>query len=253
MAKHGKLGFIGTEEILRRLCAGEDGFGNVNRILKKMKFQQDTRGMTVQECLQQLLKLIAAKKKEFDKLDAFSTEQLVGLWALFNSSFPLRTINYIFGHADEEWKIKKPVEDYFKTQGFDVFSEIPIGRSRADLVLRKQNVFGTSLVAIELKTHSNEMKRALDQLTDYSKVVDRVYLATTSVCILKYQEGSGEKITDIRLLEKLESIGSGLILVDLSSSGKECSIQLESRNRFLDSRRKTEFVNSLKNESSATK
>ena len=70
-----------------------------------------------------------------------------------------------------EFELDRPVSDYFKMQGFNVFKEIRIGFCRADIVAFKDDL----VVAVELKL--SDRKKAISQAKNYLLGSDFVYLA----------------------------------------------------------------------------
>ncbi len=80
-------------------------------------------------------------------------------------------------------------------------------------------------VAVEIKTNPVEMKRFLDQLTDYAKAADEIYLAATPYAIVQYLHKYGRSWYSPKILEdKLEDVGAGLLLVDMSRGEEQCSL-----------------------------
>ena len=70
-----------------------------------------------------------------------------------------------------ELELIKPVSDYLKNKGYQVFHEIKIGFCRADLVGFKND----EVVAVELKL--SDWKKAIKQAKNYQLGADYVYLA----------------------------------------------------------------------------
>lgn len=70
-----------------------------------------------------------------------------------------------------ELELIKPVYDYLKKQGYNVYKEAKIGFHRADLLGFK----GDEVVAVELKL--TEWKKAIVQVKNYMFGADYVYLA----------------------------------------------------------------------------
>lgn len=175
-------------------------------------------------------KYVLRENPEYSELEP---EEVIVLTILAKDLLPEREIFKIFGHVKTEKKLKEPVARFFKDQNYKVFQEIEIGKSRADLVGYKPGLrgLGREIVAIELKVNPNEMKRFLDQVTDYQAGADKVYLGTTPYTVLKYLLKYGKRHFDPDILEsKLEKVGVGLIIVDLTNREEPCRITIKAQN-----------------------
>lgn len=127
-----------------------------------------------------------------------------------------------------ELELNKPVSDYFKQKNYQIYYEIQIGFSRADLVGFKND----KVVAVELKL--NDWKKALVQAKNYQLGADYVYLAfplKKSSYILKKtkdilkKEGIGFLVINEKNCEVKK------ILEARTSKKKICSITLEELRR----------------------
>jgi hypothetical protein len=115
-----------------------------------------------------------------------------------------------------EFELIKPVSDYFKTQGYRVVEEVPIGYCRADLVAFKEGI----VVAVEIKLQYST--KALIQVKNYQLGADFVYLA---IPLMK----------SFSLLRKKEYVlrkeGIGLLLVNEETCAVEKIIDAQQSTR----------------------
>src|SRR5262249_32515176 len=113
-----------------------------------------------------------------------------------------------------------PVSEWLRSDGYDVYAEIPLGLKRVDVLGHKKSLlFGNNLVAVELKNEIAQFERAVDQMTTFSQYTHFTYLACTPAMIAQYLErhadGRGVKHWDPQVFKaKLESFGFGLLLVE---------------------------------------
>ncbi|MDE3243393.1 MAG: hypothetical protein KGO52_11815, partial [Nitrospirota bacterium] len=129
----------------------------------------------------------------------------------------------IFG-PDEEYETTKPVARFFYKQGYTIFTEVPIGKSRADLVAYNRGG-EPQLIAVELKTKVVQLKKCFAQLMDYQTGADAVYLATTPGCVIKYLAADRDEINPQALEEELHKCGAGLIILDGATGGCDVVVQ----------------------------
>ena len=123
-----------------------------------------------------------------------------------------KVFDAIFG-PDDEVEIKEPVARFCYRQGLTIFVEVPIGKSKADIIGYRRTG-KVRLIAVELKTRTEELKKCFAQLMDYQSGVDRAFLATTPGAIVKYLCADKEEIDPRALDEELRKCGAGLIVVD---------------------------------------
>ncbi len=100
-----------------------------------------------------------------------------------------------------------------------------MGTSRVDVLGSKKGgwLSATEIVAVELKNDLAQMKRGLDQMTNYADYAHRVYLAITPFLAAAYLDSHSEGLQGpplgcgCVLDRKLEQFGFGLLLVEGNS------------------------------------
>lgn len=126
-----------------------------------------------------------------------------------------------FGAVKKEADLLRPVVDWLANQdGFTVFKEIPMGRSKVDVFGYRTGGFFRSDVAIaaELKNDIEQLKRGLDQMTTFCEYAHRVYMACTPLMAAEYLKKHVEARTVVHwdpdlLNNKLRKVGLGLLIV----------------------------------------
>lgn len=130
---------------------------------------------------------------------------------------PGEHFDLIFGPVEEQ-EMTEPVARFFYKQGYTIFTEVPIGKSRADIVAYNRTG-EPRLIAVELKVKVVQLKKCFAQLMDYQKGADTVYLATTPGCVVKYLSADVDEINPRALEEELSRCGAGLVILDGSTGG----------------------------------
>lgn len=242
-----KIAYLDFEEkILRRLRKNADDldrvFATLLRGLEQDKMK-NFRSLDVEAKLAGLIK--QAKVAKRDPAHRKKTWQRLIVDGILNAdAIPDSHIREIFGHRDDEADLYRMTARFFKDQDFKVYDgdtgRIRIGMLGSDrgsipeliavrhygkrIVKPKYKLgpitIGTKdtrqqrvkVVAIDVKADGQQLQRFYHQATDYQMGCDEVYLATTSLLLLR----EGEE----RLLGKVKQIKVGLIHVDATS--EEC-------------------------------
>jgi hypothetical protein len=140
--------------------------------------------------------------------------------SIFRSSLTDKVANEFFFDVNKESALLQPVIQWLRSQGYDVYTEIPLGTKRVDVLGHKKSLlFGNKLIAAELKNEMRELGRALDQMTTFQQYAQLTYLACPPALAAEYLEkhadGRGVKSYDSTVFKKkLESFGFGLLLVE---------------------------------------
>ena len=168
--------------------------------------------------------------------------------SIHRSLLPEKVVFNLFSDVKKEAALSKPVTDWYRTRGFQVAEEVPLGVCRADLVAVHAGgwLSAKESVAIELKNDVREFRRALDQMTTYRDYVHRVYLACTpwlaADYLLYHSEGVKVKHYDHDLLDRrLKELRLGLLLVE----GERVTEHIEPRAREPASRKVEELALAL--------
>ncbi|GAB5546204.1 MAG: hypothetical protein SangKO_059640 [Sandaracinaceae bacterium] len=128
----------------------------------------------------------------------------------------------VFCPVKREEDLRKPVRKWLAKQKLAAHDEVPMGQSRVDLAGHKLGSFfggPEQIVAVELKNQLSQLKRGLDQMTNYSDYAHEVYLACTPALAASYLRGHfnakdvGRWDPDA-LNRKLSKFGIGLLLVE---------------------------------------
>lgn len=135
---------------------------------------------------------------------------------------PTTLVANAFSSAKLEEDLLGPAIRWLKDQGYDdVYTEVPMGTKRADVVGYKKGRWFSSevLVSVELKNEASQLKRALDQLVVFREYSHFVYLACTPFVaaeeVQRHANAKGVKHWDPYVFNsKLESTGFGLLLVE---------------------------------------
>jgi hypothetical protein len=138
----------------------------------------------------------------------------------------------VFCSVRREDDLVEPVRNWLEADGFDAFTEVAMGRCRADVVgHRKAGLFGLRpqrVIAVELKNDLGQLRRGLDQMVTYNDYAHEVYLACTPALAIQYLDSHANARAvqhwDSEVLDrKLEKFGLGLLLVE----GNEVHMHLE--------------------------
>ena len=242
-----KLGYLEADEILTRVSKGKRGPKNLRTLLSFLKWPGEIESLTVEESIEMLLRQAKYVKEQRRDLAKLNHQEVTAL-SILESDLPLQVKQEVFGDAASEEHLKAPVAKFLGEKGFAAYEEVKIGKSKADLVgWRKAWSIQNKLWAIELKVNPDEMKRSLDQITDYGKAADETFLGATPFAIIRYLRKYGRSWYSNELLEeKLEKVGAGLIVVDMGRGENQCWVEIEGKNELTDSEKKDEIVNLVK-------
>ncbi len=204
---------------------------SVDALLKFMDFPGmpgSVSGLSVEEKLEKAQSQALHLKNQLPEYKHLSVEDILMCecyQAFTNGDFKIPGDHFeiVFGPTDEH-ETTRPVARYFHGQGYTVFAEVPIGKSRADLIAYKRED-KSFLVAVELKTKVAQLKKCFAQLMDYGTVADEVYLATTPGCVIKYLTADIDEINPHALEEELHKCGAGLLILD--GGADRCSMVVE--------------------------
>jgi predicted DsbA family dithiol-disulfide isomerase len=157
-------------------------------------------------------------------------------------------IDHFLPAAGIEAELTLPVEMWLLDRGYDSFTEVPIGKNRID-VLGVHSKTG-EVVGIELKNDLSQMKRGVDQITEFGQFCDRMYLGVTPALAARYlaEHGNHRDTSgwDPRFLDdKLSSIQAGLLLVDVDALEDAVEIHLEAPKRVVAQKRKDDLMASV--------
>lgn len=208
------LGYLPFETILARAKRRKKTLAD---LLKQMGFGGAVPGLSEDEVIEKCLLRAAHLKEENEKYKKLSPEDVI-IYELYEFPPPVlpeKEWLYIFGNTMEEANICDPVAIHFNRLGYYTFTEVPMDGSRADLLAYKpaREANPDELIAIELKVRVKEMERSLEQLTNYNRVCDGSFLATTSGAVVSYLRND-PVLDKTKFQSKLEQVGAGLILVD---------------------------------------
>lgn len=128
----------------------------------------------------------------------------------------------VFCPVKKEEDLRGPIRGWLEGQKLAVHDEVPMGTSRVDVVgYRPESLWhgAERVVAVELKNQLSQLKRGLDQMTNYSEYAHEVYLACTPALAASYLRGHFRAREvgqwDPNALErKLQKFGFGLLLVE---------------------------------------
>lgn len=127
----------------------------------------------------------------------------------------------IFCPVAREEDLRQPIRDWLGGDKLEPHDEVPMGQSRVDVVGHKPAGFLSSerIIAVELKNQLAQLKRGLDQMTNYSDYAHHVYLACTPALAATYLRNhfNAKEVGrwDPKALDrKLEKFGVGLLLVE---------------------------------------
>ena len=212
------LGFIPFEDVFPKIFKTRE---RIVGVLKELKFPH-TRQLSSysDELLKDKLYRQAEHWKDVDEsLSRFSVLDVI-LSAAYRSFTPT-VKREVFGGVQKESELLPIVANDYVKEGYKkLFTEVPMGKSIADLLAIKKGLLGRKMVAVELKARGEEVKRLYDQVTDYRRYVDKVVVAITPECAieytLKYSEGADPDI----LKDKLDKLDVELMMVD-ATSGEE--------------------------------
>lgn len=213
------IGHLDGKIVIGRLLENEK---NIDKVLEALLYPGNIKNLSRSQKLDALRAQAEHCIKVNPNLKFLTAKDVIVVYAwdeLRHSS--KREAERIFGHVKGEKKLKLPMAMYFRDKGYNVFEEVRISKSQADLLAFPSSGWSPETIGIELKTEVAQLRRALDQLTDYRVGVDKCYLGTTAYCVIDYIRASctrGSIKADI-LKEKLESIGVGLFTIDYTSGG----------------------------------
>ena len=244
-----RFGYLEADEILLRVSSGKRGPTNLQTLLEESKYPvRNVKNLRMEELRGKLLSHADYRRSVDDELSRLEPEEIIALTILESRGLPQRTKEEIFGHVSNERDLKPPVAEWLKdNKGVEVYSEVKIGKSVADLVGCKDRVWGKKLIAVEIKTDPEEMKRFLDQVTDYLMAADEVYLAATPYAITRYLYKYGKSWYDPKVLEnKLGLVGTGLMVVDMSRGEDQCWTEIEYENDRNEKDKRDEIIRAAK-------
>jgi hypothetical protein len=140
--------------------------------------------------------------------------------ALLRSKTRNRYVAAVSYRPKRDAELEKPVASWLVNRGVRVYSEVPTGTKRADMIgYKKGGVLSTAhVVIVELKNSIDQLKRALDQMTTFGEYAHEVYLGCSSAMaaeyVTKHASANGVEQWDPEVLNnKLRSFGFGLLLV----------------------------------------
>lgn len=205
------IGYLDERIVTSRLLESEK---NIDKLLEVMQYPAQIKNLSKNEKIDALKKHAQYCKERDPRLRYLTVKDVVVLNAWDRESKISDTeIKRVLGDVQKEIKLKLPVARYFSKQGYDIFEEVPIGKSRADLLAFRSS----ETVAIEVKSKMEALKIALEQLPDYRMGVNKCYLGTTSACIIEYITKFDDPINSEILEGKLRSIGVGFIIIDYTA------------------------------------
>lgn len=219
------LGYLAREQLLERLARRP---ASVEALLTHMQYPGSPgsiRFLSMDEKLAKLLLQAAHLKKELPEYRRLSTDDILVCECYDaitddKNRVPIEHCVTLFGPVDED-EISLPFGRFFYKQGYSIFIEVPIGKSRADLVAYKPD----RLIAVELKTRTDQLKKCFAQLMDYQTGADQVYLGTVPGTIVDYLRADIDEINPRMLEEELSKFGAGLIVFDHDTD--QCEIVME--------------------------
>lgn len=136
------------------------------------------------------------------------------------AKMPAKYVKMLWPSVKKEADLLAPVAAHYRTEKYEVYREIPMGRKRVDILCHKPAGFlrAEHLIAIELKNSLAELKRGIDQLTTFADYAHSVYLACTPALAVEFltdhASARGVHKWDPKALEnKLSRAGIGLLIV----------------------------------------
>ncbi|MDX2053052.1 MAG: hypothetical protein SFV15_11705 [Polyangiaceae bacterium] len=158
----------------------------------------------------------------------------------------------VFGHfaaVKNEVELARPVAQWLRSSKLTPYAEVAMGTKRADLVGYRQGRWlrAPSVVAVELKNDTAQLKRGLDQMTTFGEYATQVYMACTPAMAVEYLDSHAwqpsVKHWDSHLLnKKLQTCGLGLLLV----MGPQVVELISAKERVPDPSKVDEVVNILR-------
>ena len=145
------------------------------------------------------------------------------IWRNRSLELTERLVRYHFCDVGREEDLLRPVARWLRSQGYEPYMEIPLGRRRVDaLGYKKATVFGSDkLLAVELKNDDLQFRRAADQMATFAEYTNAAYVACTPAFAAEYLERNAEsrgvsvKHWDPDLLaRRLRDGGIGLLIVE---------------------------------------
>lgn len=141
--------------------------------------------------------------------------------AIHLSKAPAKAKAALFSPVKQEEALRKPIRAWLERANLVAHDEVPMGTSRVDVVGYQPKTFWKveHVVSVELKNQLSQLKRGLDQMTNYADYSHQVYLACTPALAASYllQHFKAKEVGewDPKALErKLEKFGIGLLLVE---------------------------------------
>lgn len=217
------LGYVPYDAFIGRLGKRPP---SVDALLAHMDYPGvpgSVRNLNTDEKLAKALSQAAHLKNELPEYKALSPEDIL-VWECYETfttgryRIPAEHFELLFG-PDEEHEITKPFARALYRLGYSIFLEVPIGKSRADIVAYKTEG-ECRILALELKTKVVQLKKCFAQLMDYQTGVDEVYLGTTPGAIIKYLTADVDEVDPRMLEQELRKCGAGLMVFDFATG--EC-------------------------------
>jgi hypothetical protein len=180
--------------------------------------------------------------------DEEELEILAGeLWLSPNLQAGLRA--KLWPVVKKEADLLEPVAKHLRSEGFEAYREVPMGRNRIDLLGHKVEgwIFKKDVVVgVELKNELAEFSRGIDQMTTFASYTHEVYLACTPTLAAQYvaahARARGVKRWDGDVLKnKLERAGIGLLLVE----GNRVEVCIEAETTDLHEKKWAELADHL--------
>jgi hypothetical protein len=209
--------FLDFDTLRERISSGPRANKNLVELLKEMGWKGDSR----ESSIKQLIAGLSGQAEHVSRQQNMNRAEALAYYVFRSGALPAREKHRIFGHVESEEKLKTPVVNYLKEQHYRVVEEVRIGKSTADLVGCRDLLIGKDIVAIELKTDPIQMRRFLDQTTDYQAGADWVYLGSTVYGLIGYLRSTRGSNFD-GLSRKLRHNDVGLLLIDISRSRNPC-------------------------------
>lgn len=241
------------KEILRRLKKDTNDLDRVFATLLTALDQdkmREFRNLNIEAKVEHLIRQAKMAKHHPDHRKK-SWQRIIVDGILNAKGIPDSHLRYIFGHKDNEADLYQMTARYFKEEKFIAYNgdkgNIRIGMSDANRgsrpeiiavrhfrksILKPRHTLGfislgtkitqrprVKVIAVDVKTDGQQWQRFHSQATDYQTGSDEVYLATTSLLLLR----EGEE----RVLEKIRRIGVGLMHVDATT--EKCKIILPAK------------------------
>ncbi len=248
------------KEIFKRLRKDSNDLDRVYstllRGLDRQNKMRDFRNLNVEAKVAKLIQQAKIARRDFSPRQRNSWQRIIVDGILNAEGIPDSHLRDIFGHRDSEADLYQMTARFFKDDGCTVYKgdkgNIRIGMSssnrgsRPEIIAIKhfrkpvpkpRHTFGpisigtkitkqprVKVISVDVKTEGQQWQRFHSQATDYQMGSDEVYLATTSLLLLR----EGEE----RVLEKTKIIGVGLMHVDATTEKSKMVLRAKRGGNF---------------------